>query len=51
MGEILVLLLLVYLGVGLFRALGQLSRGVRGSMGTIPTLVFVTLFWPLLRKY
>ena len=51
MGEILLLLLLAYLGVGFFRALGQLSRGVRGSMGTIPTLVFVTLLWPLLKRY
>lgn len=51
MSEIITLLAVVYLGIGLFRALGQLSRGIRGKMGIIPTLIFVTLLWPLLDKY
>jgi hypothetical protein len=44
------LALILYLIVGLLRAVSQISRGIKGTMGPFVTLVAVTLLWPILPK-
>ena len=42
------LYLIVYLLIGFVIALIRISKGVSGTAGVVPTMITITLLWPLL---
>lgn len=45
--EALKVLEIMYLLVGVCRALREIDRGIYGEWGRIPAFFFVAIFWPL----
>jgi hypothetical protein len=45
--EILKYIVLLYLAIGVYRALRQIRMGRYGTKGKLPTFFVVTLTWPL----
>ena len=41
-------IVVIYLAIGVFKAISHLSSGKVGSKGVLATIISVTLFWPIL---